>query len=407
MTLVRRKAERGYALLLVYAMAASVAVMLYMEIPRAAFEAQRDKEQLLIDRGEQYTRAIQLYVRKYNRFPVDMQALENTQNIRFLRRQYVDPMTGKSEWRLVHVGPGGIFLDSLVHKPKKETSAPQNFITEMQQIGGSGATTADGVNLATRRRPSDGSAGPADGAVQNGSGQNPEQPGGPAASQPPINGPVMVLPDGRIVPATSTGQPSQTLRATQVQLAGQPFNGQPFNGQAPNEQLPSGVGVQQGNMSGFPGQPVNSPPPGFQNSPNAPSQAAANLINQILTTPRPNGLSGVEQGPAGQFGQPVPGIQGVPSGTSAQGSAGGQTIGGGIAGVASKLEREGIKLYNERSAYNEWEFVYDMTRDPLRGGGRGGMVAQPGGQTQPNQSPSGQPQPGASGIPPGFNVPAK
>src|SRR5947209_18361847 len=96
----RRKSEAGYALLLVYAMAATVAIMLYMQLPRVAFEAQRDKEQLLVDRGEQYSRAIQLYVRKFNRFPPDMAALENTQNIRFLRRQYIDPLTGKNEWRL-------------------------------------------------------------------------------------------------------------------------------------------------------------------------------------------------------------------------------------------------------------------------------------------------------------------
>ena len=48
-----RKSESGFALLFIYAMAATVAVMLYMELPRVAFEAQRDKEQLLIDRGEQ------------------------------------------------------------------------------------------------------------------------------------------------------------------------------------------------------------------------------------------------------------------------------------------------------------------------------------------------------------------
>jgi hypothetical protein len=69
MTRPPRNPESGYALLFVYMMAASLAIMLYMEIPRVAFEAQRDKEQLLIDRGEQYKRAIQLYVRKYNRFP--------------------------------------------------------------------------------------------------------------------------------------------------------------------------------------------------------------------------------------------------------------------------------------------------------------------------------------------------
>jgi hypothetical protein len=53
-------------------------------------------------------------------------------------------------------------------------------------------------------------------------------------------------------------------------------------------------------------------------------------------------------------------------------SAGGQQIGGGIAGVASKLEAEGIKVYNDRTKYNEWEFVYDFRQDrtavsPLQG----------------------------------------
>src|ERR1035441_9465868 len=48
--------QRGFALLLVFLMAAVVAITLYMELPRVAMEAQRDKEQTLIDRGEQYKR---------------------------------------------------------------------------------------------------------------------------------------------------------------------------------------------------------------------------------------------------------------------------------------------------------------------------------------------------------------
>ena len=59
----RRKNESGFALLLVFLMAAILAISLYMEIPRVAFETQRQKEQLLVERGEQYKRAIQLFVR--------------------------------------------------------------------------------------------------------------------------------------------------------------------------------------------------------------------------------------------------------------------------------------------------------------------------------------------------------
>ena len=107
-----RRQESGFALLFIFAMAATVAIMLYMELPRVAFEAQRDKEQLLIDRGEQYSRAVTLFVRKFNRFPADFDALQNTQNLRFLRHKYIDPMTGKDDWRIIHVGPGGVFTDN-------------------------------------------------------------------------------------------------------------------------------------------------------------------------------------------------------------------------------------------------------------------------------------------------------
>jgi len=31
--------------------------------------------------------------------------------------------------------------------------------------------------------------------------------------------------------------------------------------------------------------------------------------------------------------------------------------------VASTVERTGIKIYNDRSKYNEWEFIYDFGKD--------------------------------------------
>ena len=42
------KRQRGFALLLLFVMAAAIAITLYKELPRVAFEAQRNKEQLLI-----------------------------------------------------------------------------------------------------------------------------------------------------------------------------------------------------------------------------------------------------------------------------------------------------------------------------------------------------------------------
>src|SRR4051812_38101530 len=108
-----RNPESGFALLLIFSMAAIVGIMLYMEVPRVAFEAQRDKEQLLIDRGQEYQRAIALFVRKYNRFPASIEELENTNRERYLRRRFVDPMTGKADWRILHAGPNGVITDSV------------------------------------------------------------------------------------------------------------------------------------------------------------------------------------------------------------------------------------------------------------------------------------------------------
>src|SRR5213595_935474 len=95
-----RQGQRGFALLLIFLMASVVAITLYLEIPRVAMESERAKEQLLIDRGEQYKRAIQLFTKKAGRYPGEIKELESFQNMRFLRHRYIDPMTGKDEWRI-------------------------------------------------------------------------------------------------------------------------------------------------------------------------------------------------------------------------------------------------------------------------------------------------------------------
>ena len=100
-------------------------------------------------------------------------------------------------------------------------------------------------------------------------------------------------------------------------------------------------------------------------SPGAGGQAA-NVIRNLLTSPRPGGLAGIRAG-------------------QTRSQAGGASFTGGIAGVATKAEEFGVKVYQQREMYNEWEFVYDY-----RGVGAGG---------QPPPGPSGPPQPVAQGQP--------
>ncbi len=429
------RSESGYALLFVYAMAATIALMFLMELPRAAFEAQRDKEQLLIDRGEQYSRAVKLFVRKFNRYPPDLDALDNTQNLRFLRSRYVDPLTGKDEWRLIHVGPGGVFTDSLVYGKKKDgdkTFEPQNFITEMQQTGGNQTDPSQGgVNIATRTRPSDqpGAAGdpnnpqsalpPPQPGQLDGSQPGSLQPGGPLPGMPQAGLNQSGLTQPGLPQFDSSGQPIPNTGAAQTAFP---------NGLPPGIQLPPGMQLPPG--LSLPGQN-----PTGQMGTTAP--AGASLINQILTNPRPGGLPGLnpQASPNGptvdQYGNPVQasnpltgnanGVLGANAATTGttQGGSTGQVIGGGIAGVASKREQEGIKIYKERKKYNEWEFVYDITKDASRTGGAGatpaaaqgqaGQTGQTGPTGQQSQSPfqtsqqspqqTQPPQPNAPGTP--------
>ena len=91
MLLVRRQSERGFALLLVFLMAGAVALMLYRQMPRVAFETERDREQLLIDRGEQYKRGVQLFYLANKKLPSTLEELEKFQDKRYLRRRYKVP----------------------------------------------------------------------------------------------------------------------------------------------------------------------------------------------------------------------------------------------------------------------------------------------------------------------------
>lgn len=96
--------EAGFMLVFVVLLASLMLIGLAVAAPIMAHQIRRDKEVESEHRAEQYVRAIRLYYRKFKTYPASVDALEKTNNIRFLRKQYVDPLTGKSDWRLIHVG---------------------------------------------------------------------------------------------------------------------------------------------------------------------------------------------------------------------------------------------------------------------------------------------------------------
>ena len=55
--------------------------------------------------------------------------------------------------------------------------------------------------------------------------------------------------------------------------------------------------------------------------------------------------------------------------------------GGGIAGFASKFEGDSIKVYNDQTEYQKWEFVYDMSKDTMITGAQQAIPQAPGPNT--------------------------
>lgn len=98
-----RRSEQGYILLTLMLFVALLAIAAGALAPTVAFQVRRDREEELIHRGVQYSRAIRRYVKKTGRYPARLEELENTNNIRFLRKRYKDPLTNK-DFKLLHVG---------------------------------------------------------------------------------------------------------------------------------------------------------------------------------------------------------------------------------------------------------------------------------------------------------------
>ena len=104
-----RSKESGYVLLAVMLTLMLMLIALSVEAPRIAQQIKREKEEELVHRGKDYATAIKRFVHKNGgRYPLSVEQLENTNHIRFLRKKYVDPMTGDSDWKMVHVGEAEI-----------------------------------------------------------------------------------------------------------------------------------------------------------------------------------------------------------------------------------------------------------------------------------------------------------
>lgn len=305
----RRTLDSGYVLLTLVLIMATMAIFAAVIVPSITFEIRRDREEEMIHRGVQYSRAIRAYYRKTGRYPIKIEDLENTNNQRFLRKRYKDPLNCKNgkcaDFKLLHFGEVQMTLSALGGGVVPgAASGGLNGASTGNSFGASPTSFGQNPQSGTPPAGSDpsqpGSQPAADG-TGDGTGTNPSGTGTGAAGTNPvgsgqiIGGPIVGVASASkentirefnhkkkykdwvfvYDPAQDQGRLIMTPYQPQLQGFGQP-NAPNANGQnGSSSGFGNGSGTSFGNSSGFgssgSGNNQNSPTsPGF-GAPNPPS----------------------------------------------------------------------------------------------------------------------------------------
>jgi type II secretory pathway pseudopilin PulG len=151
-----RTGEQGFLLVGVIVMAALVLIALSVAAPVLAKDLQRERELEAIHRGQQYTRAIRLYYKKFNAYPTSVKALDGgAPQERFLRQHYLDPFTGKDDWRLIGVGQAKTTVKGFFGEPLSGLTGAGGG------LGSASAMQSGGPSLGTTGGAASGSGNPA------------------------------------------------------------------------------------------------------------------------------------------------------------------------------------------------------------------------------------------------------
>jgi type II secretory pathway pseudopilin PulG len=316
---LHRRREDGYVLLTLLLIVALMSIVALTVAVPIKFELQRDREQEMIHRGVQYSRAIRNYYKKFGRYPTRLEDLDNTNNLRYLRKHFKDPVTGK-DFKLLHYGDPGVSLSGSVGSTP---IAGANTVGQMNgaganssAFGGSGfggnsgsAFGASGVNSSgvfSQSSSFGGNSNSAFGPSSNNSQTSSAQPGTSAAagsdpssqtaSETPgkapgdaTSSPQQVFGGGPIVgvasaskdttirefnhkrkynewqfvydPTTDRGGLLSTPNQPLLQIATQPLNGQPGNSNTNGSSFgqPTGFGNNSPGLMGGPATPQQPP----------------------------------------------------------------------------------------------------------------------------------------------------
>ena len=108
----RRQRDGGYLLLAILLMMALMIIAATIVAPRVVQQIKRDREEEMIHRGTEYARAIKKYYKKFGSYPSTLEQLDTTNQIRFLRKRYKDPLTKDGKWKLLNYGDIATLLNA-------------------------------------------------------------------------------------------------------------------------------------------------------------------------------------------------------------------------------------------------------------------------------------------------------
>ncbi len=297
---------KGYVLLSVMLLITLMLITMSVELPRIAQQVKRDKEEELVQRGMDYARAVKRFYHKSNTYPSSIDQLKDTNHIRFLRKEYKDPITGESEWKLVHMNEAEIKL-------------PQG--NGVQGLQGSNPGLNGGANAGGQ---------PTGTAGVNTSGAGATSGSGFSSGGTGLSGGSTGLSGG----STGLSGGSTGLSGSSTGLSG---------GSTGLSGSSTGLSGGSTGLSGGGG--------GLSGSTGL-SGTAATAPGQGSGTNPTGGLG--TQGGASQGGSGALQTSNIGLATP------GQTFGGGqIIGFASTSKKNSIKEFNEKNEYDQWYFVYD------------------------------------------------
>jgi type II secretory pathway pseudopilin PulG len=227
----RRHSERGYILLILLLFTAVLSISLLAAVRRLDFQVKRDREEEMIHRGVQYSRAVRRFYKKFGRYPTRIEDLESTNNLRFLRKRYKDPLnrdpkTGKElDFKLLHLQdvqmsfnsaptPGVVAVSDLANGAPAQSStdvqagAPGALNNNTAGPTGQGTGPIAGQQNPQNSQPNDQSNAQPD---QANAGQGTPPPAQPLPQQLGANGAPQVFGGGAIVGVASANK-DKTIR---------------------------------------------------------------------------------------------------------------------------------------------------------------------------------------------------